>query len=256
MLKGKLIVITGGAGLLGREFVKAIVQNGGIAVIADINLKSGIKLKEQLSEELKTDKIDFVKLDTTSKVSLKKCIDYLDNNYGRIDALVNNAYPKNKNYGRSFFDVEYKDFVENIGLNLGGFFIAIQQFSNYFKKQGSGNIVNICSIYGVIPPKFEIYKNTPMTMPVEYAAIKSGLIHMTKYLSKYFKGLNIKVNALSPGGILDNQPNEFLRNYNNYGISKGMLENQDINGTLIYLLSDMSEYVNGQNIIVDDGWSL
>lgn len=256
MLKGKLIVITGGAGLLGREFVKAIVQNDGIAVIADINLKSGIKLKEQLSGELKTDKIEFVQLDTTSKASLKKCIDYLHNNYGRIDALVNNAYPKNKNYGRSFFDVEYKDFVENIGLNLGGYFIATQQFSNYFKKQGSGNIVNICSIYGVIPPKFEIYKNTPMTMPVEYAAIKSGLIHMTKYLSKYFKGLNIKVNALSPGGILDKQPKEFLRNYNNYGISKGMLENQDMNGTLIYLLSDMSKYVNGQNIIVDDGWSL
>lgn len=256
MLKGKLIVITGGAGLLGREFVKAIVQNDGIAVIADINPKLGIKLKDQLSEELKTDKIEFVQLDTTSKISLKKCIDYLDSNYGRIDALVNNAYPKNKNYGRNFFEVEYKDFVENIGLNLGGYFIAIQQFSSYFKKQGSGNIVNICSIYGVIPPKFEIYKNTPMTMPVEYAAIKSGLIHMTKYLSKYFKGLNIKVNALSPGGILDNQPKEFLRNYNNYGISKGMLENKDINGTLIYLLSDMSEYVNGQNIIVDDGWSL
>ena len=256
MLKGKLIVITGGAGLLGREFVKAIVQNGGIAVIADINLKLGVKLKEQLSEELKTDKIEFVQLDTTSKISLKKCINYLESNYGRIDALVNNAYPKNKNYGRSFFDVEYKDFVENIGLNIGGYFIAIQQFSNYFKKQGFGNIVNICSIYGVIPPKFEIYKNTPMTMPVEYAAIKSGLIHMTKYLSKYFKGLNIKVNALSPGGILDKQPKEFLRNYNNYAISKGMLENKDMNGTLIYLLSDMSEYVNGQNIIVDDGWSL
>ena len=151
MLKGKLIVITGGAGLLGREFVKAIIQNGGIAVIADVNFKLGIKLKDQLSEELKTDKIEFVQLDTTSKISLKKCIGYLDRNYGRIDALVNNAYPTNKNYGRNFFEVEYKDFVENIGLNLGGYFIAIQQFSSYFKKQGSGNIVNICSIYGVIP---------------------------------------------------------------------------------------------------------
>lgn len=256
MLKGKLIVITGGAGLLGREFVKAVVQNGGIAVIADINSKLGVKLKEQLSEELKTHKIEFVQLDTTSKISLKKCIDYLNSKYGRIDALVNNAYPKNKNYGKIFFDIEYKDFIENIGLNLGGYFLAIQQFSNYFKNQGSGNIVNMCSIYGVIPPKFEIYKNTEMTMPVEYAAIKSGLIHMTKYCAKYFKGLNIKVNAISPGGILDNQPKEFLRSYKSNAISKGMLDNKDLNGTLLYLLSDMSEYVNGQNIIVDDGWSL
>lgn len=256
MLKGKLIVVTGGAGLLGREFVKTIVQNDGIAVIADINSKLGTKLKVQLSEELKSHKIEFVQLDTTSKISLKNCIDYLNNKYGRIDALVNNAYPKNKNYGKFFFDVEYNDFIENVGLNLGGYFLAIQQFSKYFRNQGFGNIVNMCSIYGVIPPKFEIYKNTQMTMPVEYAAIKSGIIHMTKYCSKYFKGLNIKVNAISPGGILDNQPKEFLRNYKNNSLSKGMLDNQDINGTLIYLLSDMSEYVNGQNIIVDDGWSL
>lgn len=256
MLKGKLIVITGGAGLLGKEFVKAIVKNDGIAVIADINPESGIEVRDNLSKELKTDQIDFFELDITSKNSIQNCINYLIKKYGRIDALVNNAYPRNRNYGRSFFDVEYDDFVENVGLNLGGYFLTIQQFSNYFKKQKFGNIVNICSIYGVIPPKFEIYEKTQITMPVEYAAIKSGLIHITKYLSKYFKGYNIKVNALSPGGILDNQPKGFIKNYNKYSISKGMLENHDISGALVFLLSDMSRYINGQNIIIDDGWSL
>ena len=187
---------------------------------------------------------------------MEACIKYLHDRYKRIDALVNNAYPRNKNYGRHFFDVEYSDFIENLGLNLGGYFAASQQFARYFKEQGYGNIINICSIYGVVAPKFEIYNNTTMTMPVEYAAIKSGLIHLTKYMAKYFKGMNIKVNALSPGGIFDNQPEPFLEKYKDQCLNKGMLNNSDLKGTLVYLLSDMSRYVNGQNIVVDDGFSI
>lgn len=256
MLKDKVVVVTGGAGLIGKEFIKAIVENNGIAIIADINEKIGQEAKEALSKELNSKNIDFVKLDITSKDSLDACIKYLHDRYKRIDALVNNAYPRNKNYGRHFFDVEYSDFIENLGLNLGGYFAASQQFARYFKEQGYGNIINICSIYGVVAPKFEIYNNTTMTMPVEYAAIKSGLIHLTKYMAKYFKGMNIKVNALSPGGIFDNQPEPFLEKYKDQCLNKGMLNNSDLKGTLVYLLSDMSRYVNGQNIVVDDGFSI
>lgn len=256
MLKNKVVVITGGAGLIGKEFVKAVIENGGIAIIADINEQIGEEVKENISKELNTSNIDFIKLDITSKESLNKCLNYLDKKYKRIDALVNNAYPRNKNYGKDFFEVEYSDFVENTGLNLGGYFTASQQFAQYFQKQGYGNIVNISSIYGIIAPKFEVYENTDMTMPVEYAAIKSGLIHLTKYMAKYFKGMNIKVNALSPGGILNSQPEAFLEKYKEQCLNKGMLDNSDLKGTLVYLLSDMSKYVNGQNIVVDDGFSL
>jgi NAD(P)-dependent dehydrogenase (short-subunit alcohol dehydrogenase family) len=146
--------------------------------------------------------------------------------------------------------------VENLGMNLGGCIIPSQLFSLYFQKQGHGNIINISSIYGVIAPKFEIYDDTEMTMPVEYAAIKSGMLHLTKYMAKYFKGMNIRVNAISPGGIIDHQPKEFLENYKEKCLIKGMLNQSDLNGTLIYLLSDMSKYVNGQNIVVDDGFIL
>ena len=256
MLKEKVVVVTGGAGLIGKEFIKAVIENQGIAIIADINEELGEKVKENLSEELNTKNIDFVQLDITSKNSLNECINFLDEKYKKIDALVNNAYPRNKNYGRHFFDVEYEDFIQNLGLNLGGYFTASQQFSKYFKNQGYGNIINISSIYGVVAPKFEIYDNTPMTMPVEYAAIKSGLIHLTKYMAKYFKGMNIKVNALSPGGIFDHQPEVFLDKYKEKCLNKGMLDKSDLKGTLVYLLSDMSKYVNGQNIVVDDGFSL
>lgn len=256
MLTQKVVVITGGAGLIGQEFVKAVVENNGVAIIADINKEIGENVKNALSDQLQTSAIDFVQLDITSKASLQECIEKIDSKFGKIDALVNNAYPRNKNYGRHFFDVKYDDFSQNISLNLGGYFLASQQFALYYKKQGYGNIINISSIYGVVAPKFEIYDNTPMTMPVEYAAIKAGLIHLTKYMAKYFKGMSIRVNALSPGGIFDHQPQEFLDKYKDHCLSKGMLDKSDLKGTLVYLLSDMSKYVNGQNIVIDDGFAL
>lgn len=256
MLKNKVIIVTGGAGLIGCEFIKSIIGNNGIAIIADINEESGNKVKQQLSKELDTVNIDFVQLDITSKESLQNCIQYLDKKYNRIDALVNNAYPRNKNFGKAFWEVEYNDFVDNMGQNLGGYFITSQQLSLYFKEQGYGNIINISSIYGIIAPRFELYDNTSMDMPVEYAAIKAGLNHLTKYMAKYFKNLNIRVNTISPGGILDNQPKQFLDAYRGKCSAKGMLNAEDLNGTLIYLLSDMSTFVNGQNLVVDDGFTL
>ncbi len=93
-------------------------------------------------------------------------------------------------------------------------------------------------------------------MAVEYMAIKSVIIHLMRYMAKYFKGYNIRFNCNSPGGISDKQPDSFLKKYKNYSISKGMMENNDLTGTLIYLLYDLSKYVNGQNILVDDGWCL
>jgi NAD(P)-dependent dehydrogenase (short-subunit alcohol dehydrogenase family) len=256
ILDGKVVVITGGAGLIGQEFAKAVISQGGIAVIADIDEGRMQYAVKELAQVFPSGKIEAFKLNVTSKNSVQECIDYVDSKYTKIDALINNAYPRNKNFGKQFFDVEYDDFVENLGMNLGGCIIPSQIFSLYFQKQGYGNIINISSIYGVIAPKFEIYKNTEMTSPIEYAAIKSGMLHLTKYMAKFFKGKNIRVNAISPGGILDSQPRNFLSEYNQQCSTKGMLDSKDLNGVLIFLVSDMSNYINGQNIVVDDGFSL
>ncbi len=256
MLTGRVVVVTGGAGLIGKEFVQMIVDNNGIAIIADIDKVQADIVRKNTIVALGSDFVDSVELDITSEKSINKVVSYIGKKYGKIDALVNNAYPRNKNFGRHFFDVEYSDFVENVGANLGGYFITSKIFSKYFKSQGYGNIINISSIYGMVAPKFEIYKGTHMTVPVEYAVIKTGLIHLTKYMAKYFSGMNIRVNTLSPGGILDAQPDKFLNAYNAQCSSKGMLDKKDLNSSLLYLLSDLSKYVNGQNIVVDDGFTL
>ena len=256
MLKNKVVVITGGAGLLGQEFAKTIIMNNGIAIIADFNQEKGTEVTEYLQKLFPASTVKFQFLDINDKDSIQQLINSLNQKYGKIDALVNNAYPRNKNYGRKFEDVTYEDFCENLNINLGGYFLTSQQFLIYFSKQGFGNIINISSIYGVIAPRFEIYDNTPMTMPVEYAAIKSALIHLTKYMAKYYKGKNIRVNAISLGGLIDNQPKEFLESYKSFCLNKGMLDKSDINGTLIYLLSNLSNFINGQNIVIDDGFTL
>lgn len=255
-LTDKIVFITGGAGLLGQVFVESVIENGGTAIVADINLEAAKLAAEQINEKNGTNKAYPLALDITSKSSLVAAISSLDNQFGKIDALVNNAYPRNKNYGRHFFDVEYDDFCENLSINLGGYFLASQQFAQYFKQQGFGHIINISSIYGMIAPRFDIYNNTSMTTPVEYAAIKAGLLQLTKYMSKYFKGMNIRVNSISPGGIIDSQPTSFLKAYEHFCANKGMLDKEDLVGALIFLLSDMSRYVNGHNLVVDDGFSL
>ena len=252
LVRDKVVIVTGGAGLLGRTFCQAIADNGGIAVVAEYE----IAIAEKLCTSLENASIVPAQVNITNKNSIKALIATISEKYGRIDALVNSAYPRNKNYGKHFFEVAYSDFCENVGMNLGGYFLTSQQFATYFEKQGYGNIINLASIYGVIAPRFEIYDNTPMTMPVEYAAIKSGLIHLTKYMAKYFKGKNIRVNTISLGGIEDKQPEPFLKAYKEFCLNKGMLNAKDISGTVLYLLSALSEFVNGQNIVVDDGFTL
>ena len=252
LVRDKVVIVTGGAGLLGRTFCQAIADNGGIAVVAEYD----IAIAEKLCTSLENASIVPAQVNITDKNSIKALIATFSEKYGKIDALVNSAYPRNKNYGKHFFDVAYSDFCENVGMNLGGYFLTSQQFAAYFEKQGYGNIINLASIYGVIAPRFEIYDNTQMTTPVEYAAIKSGLIHLTKYMAKYFKGKNIRVNTISLGGIEDKQPEPFLKAYKGFCLNKGVLNAKDISGTVLYLLSDLSEFVNGQNIVVDDGFTL
>lgn len=254
MLSDSVIVVTGGAGLLGRRFCIAVAKQGGFAIVADLDTVAA----GQVAEEIRASggRAEAATLDITDSASVDNLIASLHLRHRRIDAVVNNAYPRNKNWGRRLEDVSYGDFCENLGLHLGGYFLVAQRFALYFSTHGGGNIINIASIYGTVTPRFEIYADTPMTMPVEYAAIKAAVIHLTRYFAQYFKHQGLRCNSLSPGGILDRQPDIFLTEYNRHCNSKGMLQPEDVVGALTFLLSDSSKYITGQNLTVDDGYSL
>ncbi|MDB9892090.1 oxidoreductase [Amylibacter sp.] len=254
-LNEKIIIVVGGLGLLGREFVNGILENGGCAVVADVD-RSKFDLFSTTVNSAYQKKLDYLKIDITCENSINQVIETVNSKNGKIDAVVNTAYPKSRAYGSSLETVTYLDFCENLNLNIGGYFLVLKCFSQFFKTQGNGNIISLASVYGVISPRFDVYEGLSMTMPVEYSAIKSALIHLNKYFMRHYEGAGIRFNCISPGGVLDGQDQKFLDRYNKYAYSKGMLDASDVVGTLIYLLSDFSKFVNGQNIIVDDGWSV
>jgi len=256
-LKDNTIIITGGAGLLGSAFSKACTEHGANVVIVDIDEKRGNELVEQIKKKQKNSNIMFQRCNITNINEIHNLVETTLNKFGDIDALVNNAYPRNKNYGRKFEDVTYEDFCENVNMHLGGYFLITKEVSKIMIKQNYGNIINMASIYGFSAPEFEIYEGTDMTMPVEYAAIKGAIINLTKYLASYLGKYNIRVNAISPGGVFNNQPESFVKKYSEKVVlEKRMANTDDIVGVLIFLLSDASKYITGQNIVVDGGWSL
>jgi NAD(P)-dependent dehydrogenase (short-subunit alcohol dehydrogenase family) len=256
-LTNKTIIITGGAGLLGSAFSKACAESEANVIIVDIDENKGNDLVGTLKTETNNKNIVFQKCDITNVDDIESLIVTVLGKFDKIDALVNNAYPRNKNYGRKFEDIDYKDFCENVDMHLGGYFLMAQQVAKVMTRQNHGNIINMASIYGFAAPRFEIYEGTKMTMPAEYAAIKGAIINLTRYLASYLGRHNIRVNALSPGGIYDNQPETFVEAYSKKVVLGNRMANgDDLTNVLIFLLSDASKYITGQNHIVDGGWSL
>lgn len=255
LLADKVVVIIGGAGLIGQAFVQGLIQHAAIVVMADIDMQRCQEVCARLEQTVPGCVLHPESVDIIAKASLQGLIQRVLLRFGKIDAVVNNAYPRNKQYGRRLEQVEFADFCENMNLHLGGYFLSSQQFSAHFAAQGFGHVINISSIYGMVPPRFEIYNGTSMTMPVEYAAIKAAILHLSLYFMRYYKGTAVRFNCISPGGIFDAQPAAFVELYKQYSQHKGMLVPSDLAGTLVYLVSDLSSYVNGQNIVVDDGWS-
>ena len=256
-LNNKVCIITGGAGLLGRAFSKECAKYNVNVVITDIDEEKGKELAKKIRKETGNKNIVFQKCDITNFKDIRNLINTTTRKFKKIDVLVNNAYPRSKNYCRKFEDVSYKDFCENTNMHLGGYFLITQQVAKIMMRQNYGNIINMASIYGFRAPRFEIYEGTDMTVPVEYSVIKGGIINLTKYLASYLGGYNIRVNAISPGGVFNNQPGSFVKKYSEKVIlGKRMANVDDLTGTLIYLLSDASKYITGQNIIVDGGWTI
>ena len=256
-LKEKTVIITGGAGLIGSAFTRECVKYCANVVVVDVDEERGFTLVEKVNKETKNSNVIFQRCDIANLEDIQNLINTTLKKFKGIDALVNNAYPRNENYGRKFEDVSFDDFCDNVNMHLGGYFLITKEVVKVMMKQTYGNIINITSMYGFVAPRFDIYEGTDMTTPVEYAAIKGGLINITRYLASYLGKYNIRVNAISPGGILNNQPESFVKKYSEKVVlEKRMTNTDDLTGVLIFLLSDASKYITGQNIVVDGGWSL
>ena len=252
MLKNNVVAITGGAGLIGAAFSKAIVENDGKVVIGDISEKRGTDLQRELGDK----NASYIKVNTSDTESIDRFLQSGKKYFGKIDSAIHCAYPRSEQWGTKFEELNADGLKDDLFQQLGGAILFSQRLISFYAEQGYGNLVHLASIHGVSAPKFEHYEGTSMVSPIEYSAIKAGVIAITRYLAKYYKGHNIRVNCISPGGILDNQPLSFLKKYNSGCNIKGMLDAKDLSGLLIFLLSEQSKFITGQNIIIDDGWSL
>ena len=248
----KTVIVTGGAGRIGSALAADLVKQGDKVLLGDINKSKLLKIKKKLNSK----NIEIFQGDLTTKNNIDRFIKFGVKKFKNIHGAVHCSYPKSKKWGTKFENLEETYLNKDLQKQLGGSIIFSQRIMKHFLKQKAGNLVLISSIQGVQAPKFEHYKNLNMTSPIEYSAIKSGIISITKYLSKYYKNKNIRVNCVSPGGIKGNQSKLFTKRYRQSCNSKGLLDGEDISKLILFLLSDKSKYITGQNLIIDDGWSL
>lgn len=247
-LKGKTAVVTGGAGLIGRPVCLGLAEAGAKVYIADIDEKTGKKT------EIKHKNLEWIHLDITRPESIKECIKKIVKKHKKIDIWVNLAYPKTKDWSDKFEDIKYESWKENVDMHLNGYFLCCQQIAEHMKTKKSGCIINFGSTYGVVGPDFSIYEKN-QTMPAVYSAIKGGILNFTRYLATYYSKYNIRVNAVCPGGIYDNQPEKFVKKYSEKTPLGRMGKPEETAGPVVFLASDAASYITGHVLMVDGGWT-
>jgi len=254
---GKVAIVTGGYSYLGSTFTEVLAEADANVVIAGRNLKKAELLISRIGEKLPGSRIDFVYMDISSTESIRSAFREVWEKHNRIDILVNNAvYCKNNKLDLM------KDEERSYGVDgtLNSIFRCMRKVIPYMKRQNSGNIVNIASMYGIVSPDFKIYeKNEAFLNPPNYGAAKAGVIQLTKYSAVYLAKYNIRVNTISPGPFPSEKVQE-SKDFLHYLSLKtplgriGKLE--ELKGALIFLASNASSYVTGHNLVVDGGWTI
>ena len=250
-LKGKVALVTGGAGLYGSTISTALGEAGATVVIASRNLNKC----EEVAKNLRNRNLDVVAmpLDLSRKDSIVALKDKIITAYGKIDILFNNAVARK---GGTMKTMTAEEWEETMKINSTGLFLSSKIFIEEMIKRKSGSVINISSIYGMVGPDFSIYGNTGMTSSANYSFAKGGMISFTKYLATYYAKYNIRVNCISPGGLFTNQPRELVNNYIKRTPLARMANKDDLKGAAVFLASDASAYITGHNLVVDGGWTI
>jgi len=261
-LEGKTAIVTGATGLLGRQHCIALSEAGANIIVCDLNLE----LCEEVAESLLTKSIA-VKIDITNYESILRLKELVLINFNKIDILVNNAAindmvenPVSALESSKFENYPLDLFRKVIDVNVTGMFITSQILGSEMAENGGGSIINIASTYGIVAPDQSLYKdkegNQNFFKSAAYPTAKGAVISFTKFLAAYWGNKNVRVNALSPGGVLNNQDEYFVENYSKRTPLGRMANADDYKGALIYLASDASSYVTGSNVVVDGGWTI
>ena len=195
-------------------------------------------------------------LDFLNPAGIDTLLDKIENELGSITCLVNSAYPRTKDWHLRFEKIPMSSWQTNVDDHLNGYFLFSQRVALRMMKSRKGNIINFGSIYGLVGPDFSVYEGLgEMTMPAAYAAIKGGVVNLTRYLAAYLGPYGIRVNAICPGGVKDQQAPSFVQAYESKVPLKRMATTADITGPLLFLISDLSSYINGVALPVDGGWT-
>lgn len=265
-LSGRVAVVTGGAGLLGAEFCRTLAEAGAAVAIVDLNRSAADRVAEALT------RLGYracsIPTDITQPDSVAQMVASVLNAFGRLDILVNSAAldpkfdPQALAQGLApgaFEDYPLEKWNQALAVNLTGAFLVTQACVRPMLERGKrGSIINICSTYGLNGPDQRIYIKDGKRIaykPVYYTVTKAGILGLTKYLAAYYAGTEIRVNALTPGGVYNDHDETFVANYSARTILGRMARKDEMNGALLFLASDASSYMTGANLIVDGGWT-
>lgn len=247
-LKNKVILVTGGAGNYGKCMVEGLAEADGTVITASRNLENG----EKVATELRAKGLDVyaMQVDQADHESVMQLKNQIQSKLGRLDVFVNNAVSR----PMSGYNDPLEYFEESMRVNATGMMDILREMADLIAKAGGGSIVNISSMMGVYGPDLTNYEGTDMgDMPPDYFFHRGGMINLTRYLTRMLASKNIRANCISPGGLFNNQPERFVDNYCKKVPVGRMANDDDIKGLVVFLASQASAYVNGENILLDGG---
>lgn len=247
-LEGKIILVTGGAGRYGKCIVEGLAEADGTVITASRSLEAGQKLAREFNA--KGLDVHAMRVDQAEHSSVEKLKAQLLEKFGRLDVFVNNAVI----HTMDGFNGPIEQFAESMRVNATGMMNILREMADLIAETGGGSIVNISSMFGMFGPDLSNYEGTDMgDLPPDYFFHRGGMINITRFLARMLAEKNIRVNCISPGGLLDNQPKKFVKNYCKKVPVNRMANKDDIKGLAVLLASDASAYINGQNILMDGG---
>jgi NAD(P)-dependent dehydrogenase (short-subunit alcohol dehydrogenase family) len=254
-LQGDVVVLTGGGGILGQRLAAALVACGASVAVLDRSLEKAVESAKNCGDPTRTRGYE---ADITSRGQLEDVKRRIESDLGSVSVLVNAAATKSENFFAPFEKFPLEDWHAVMEVNLTGAMLCCQVFGHTMAERGAGSIVNVLSVYGIVAPDQRIYEGSmyeghPINSPAVYSASKAGLLGLTKYLSAYWGHRNVRVNAVTPGGVFSGQNEVFVRKYSARVPLGRMADRDEISGAVVFLASSASSYVTGQNLVVDGG---